>query len=104
MRQADGQALLTELAAGPVNVTLDLCSHIETVESFNVLAETRQGRDDNVVMLGAHLDSVEAGPGINDNGTGSATILEVAVQPAKSHARHNNTVRFAWWGAEELGL
>ena len=73
-------------------------------ESFNVIAETKQGRDDNVVMLGAHLDGVEEGPGINDNGTGSATILEVAVQLAKGNIRHDNTVRFAWWGAEELGL
>ena len=104
VRQADGQALATALAAGAVNVTLDLTSHTEMAESFNVIAETKQGRDDNVVMLGAHLDSVEEGPGINDNGTGSATILEVAVQLAKSHIRHDNTVRFAWWGAEELGL
>ncbi|WP_315097111.1 M20/M25/M40 family metallo-hydrolase [uncultured Cellulomonas sp.] len=104
IRQADGQALVAALAAGVVNVTLDLSSHVETVESFNVIAETRQGRDDNVVMLGAHLDSVEEGPGINDNGTGSATILEVAVRLAKTHTRHHNTVRFAWWGAEELGL
>lgn len=104
LRQADGQALVAALAAGAVNVTLDVSSHMETVESFNVIAETRQGRDDNVVMLGAHLDSVEEGPGINDNGTGSATILEVAVQLAKSHTKHNNTVRFAWWGAEEAGL
>lgn len=102
--QATGQALATAVAAGPVNVTLELQNHFETVESFNVIAETKRGRDDNVVMLGAHLDSVEEGPGINDNGTGSATILEVAVQLAKSHAKHHNTVRFAWWGAEELGL
>ena len=87
-----------------MNVTLDLTSHTEVAESFNVIAETEQGRDDNVVMLGAHLDSVEEGPGINDNGTGSATILEVAVQLAKSHTPHHNKVRFAWWGAEELGL
>jgi len=103
IRQADGQALAAGLP-GTVTVTLDLVSHFETVESFNVIAETRQGRDDNVVMLGAHLDGVEEGPGINDNATGSAAILEVAVQLAKSHTRHHNTVRFAWWGAEELGL
>jgi len=102
--QSTGQALVAALAAGPVNVTLDLRNHFTTEQSFNVIAETRQGRDDNVVMLGAHLDSVPEGPGINDNGSGAATILEVAVQLAKSHARHNNTVRFAWWGAEELGL
>jgi Zn-dependent M28 family amino/carboxypeptidase len=81
-----------------VNVTA-----VETRQTFNVIAETGTGRADNVVMLGAHLDSVQEGPGINDNGSGSATILEVAVQLAKVN-KVNNKVRFAWWGAEELGL
>ena len=53
-------------------------------------------------MAGSHLDSVLAGPGINDNGSGSAAILETAVQMAK--VKPTNTVRFAWWGAEESGL
>ena len=70
--------------------------------SYNVLAETKGGNPGNVVMVGAHLDSVNAGPGINDNGSGSAAILEVAVQMARVKPR--NTVRFAWWGAEESGL
>ncbi len=100
---ADGQAVVAAAAAGPVEVTLDARIRFEEVESFNVLAETRAGRDDNVVMLGAHLDGVEDGAGINDNGTGSAAILEVAVQLGREK-RLNNTVRFAWWGAEELGL
>ena len=56
----------------------------------------------NVVMAGAHLDSVQDGAGINDNGSGSAALLEVAEQMAK--VKPNNTVRFAWWGAEESGL
>jgi aminopeptidase Y len=68
----------------------------------NVLAETPGGNPDNVVMVGAHLDSVNAGPGINDNGSGSAAILEVAEQMAKVKPR--NKVRFALWGAEESGL
>ena len=70
--------------------------------SYNVLAETTSGRDDNVIMVGAHLDSVNAGPGIQDNGSGSAAILEVAEQMAKVKPR--NKVRFAWWGAKESGL
>ena len=61
-----------------------------------------EGNDRNVVMAGAHLDSVQDGAGINDNGTGSAALLEVAEQMAK--VKPNNTVRFAWWGAEESGL
>jgi Zn-dependent M28 family amino/carboxypeptidase len=68
----------------------------------NVLAETSHGDDSNVVMVGAHLDSVSAGPGINDNGSGSAAILEVAEQMKK--VKPTNTVRFAWWAAEESGL
>ena len=53
-------------------------------------------------MSGAHLDSVTSGPGINDNGSGSAALLETALQMAK--VKPVNTVRYAWWGAEESGL
>ena len=70
--------------------------------TYNVLAESTSGDPNNVVMAGAHLDSVNAGPGIQDNGSGSAAILEVAEQMAKVKPR--NKVRFAWWGAEESGL
>jgi Zn-dependent M28 family amino/carboxypeptidase len=68
----------------------------------NVIAELPGRSSDNVIMVGGHLDSVQAGPGIQDNGSGSAAILEVALQMAK--VRPVNTVRFAWWGAEEDGL
>jgi Zn-dependent M28 family amino/carboxypeptidase len=101
--QSDGQALLSEMAAGPVVVNLDLRTLSEVRETFNITAETDSGRDDNVVMLGSHLDSVQEGAGINDNGTGSASILETAVQLAKAN-KLNNKVRFAWWAAEEVGL
>ena len=68
----------------------------------NVIAELEGKNDDNVVMAGGHLDSVEEGPGINDNGSGSAALLELAEQLAK--LKPENTLRFAWWGAEEAGL
>jgi Zn-dependent M28 family amino/carboxypeptidase len=68
----------------------------------NVIAELDGRNDDNVVMAGAHLDSVVEGPGINDNGSGSAALLETAVMIAK--VKPENTLRFAWWGAEEAGL
>ncbi len=74
----------------------------QTLPTANVLAEKRGTNNGNVVMAGAHLDSVLAGPGINDNGSGCASILEVAEQLA--HVKLQNTVRFAWWGAEESGL
>ena len=70
--------------------------------AWNVVAETSTGNDRNVVMAGAHLDSVQDGAGINDNGSGSAALLEVAIQMQK--VKPANTVRFAWWGAEESGL
>jgi Zn-dependent M28 family amino/carboxypeptidase len=74
----------------------------EIKETYNVLADTDSGDDGNVVVVGAHLDSVGRGPGINDNGSGSAAILEVAEQIR--NVEPTNTVRFAWWGAEESGL
>ena len=74
----------------------------QNITQVNVLAESKSGDPNNVVMVGAHLDSVDEGPGINDNGSGSAAVLEVAEQMAKVKPR--NKVRFAWWGAEESGL
>lgn len=73
----------------------------DTKTTYNVLAEL-PGDDSNVVMVGGHLDSVSAGPGINDNGSGSAAILDIA--EAMRKVEPVNTVRFAWWGAEESGL
>src|SRR5829696_2055776 len=67
-----------------------------TLPTYNVLAEKTGANDDNVVMAGAHLDSVLAGPGIQDNGSGSAALLEIA-QNLGNH-RPRNTLRFAWWG------
>lgn len=70
----------------------------------NVLAEWPHGDPERVVMSGSHLDSVPAGPGINDNGTGSATHLEIALQIAAADLRPVNRIRLAWWGSEEIGL
>jgi Peptidase family M28/PA domain len=69
---------------------------------YNVIAELPGKNEDNVVMAGAHLDSVTEGPGIQDNGSGSAALLETALMMAK--LKPENTLRFAWWAAEEIGL
>lgn len=74
----------------------------QNITQYNVIAESKFGDPNNVVMAGAHLDSVQRGPGINDNGSGSAALLEIAEQYAK--VKPFNKVRFAWWGAEEAGL
>ena len=76
----------------------------ETRTTYNVIAETPGGDPNNVVVVGAHLDSVPRGPGINDNGSGSATILEVAEAYAAQDRTPTSKLRFAWWGAEEFGL
>nr|WP_246308596.1 M28 family metallopeptidase [Kineosphaera limosa] len=105
--QEVGQSLLSAMAASPVTVKFVLDKTMEQRTTFNVIAETPWGDPNNVVMAGAHLDSVDEGAGINDNGSGSAAILEVAVQLNKQsniQGKLPNKVRFAWWGAEELGL
>jgi Zn-dependent M28 family amino/carboxypeptidase len=76
---------------------------LTTIESFNVLADS-DGRAKRTVVVGAHLDSVDEGPGINDNGTGVAAILETAIQLAETGEDPRNLVRFAFWGGEEDGL
>ena len=100
-----GNDLAALLEQGEVVIHLKTDTLIELdVQTANLIAETPTGRDDRVVMAGAHLDSVPAGPGINDNGSGSATLLEIALQMADLGIEPRNTVRFAWWGAEEAGL
>ena len=98
-----GADLLAQTRAGGATVTLDLEQLVEQRPTWNVLAETRTGSDDDVVMLGAHLDGVPEGPGIHDNASGVAATLEVARQAAKAN-KAESKVRFALWGAEEIGL
>lgn len=76
--------------------------YIDNTTSYNVVASSKHGDANNVLFLGAHSDSVEAGPGINDNGSGSCGLLTIA--KALSKWKTNNQVRFAWWTAEEEGL
>jgi Zn-dependent M28 family amino/carboxypeptidase len=94
---ADGAALAQTGSTARIEVP-----PAENVMIDNVIAESKTGNPTNVVMAGAHLDSVIAGPGVNDNGSGSAAILETAEQLSKVKPR--NMLRFAWWGAEEAGL
>ena len=94
---ADGVALAQPGSTAFVEVT-----PAETRTDYNVIAEMDGKNDANVVMAGAHLDSVIEGPGINDNGSGSAALLETALMMA--NVKPENTVRFAWWAGEEQGL
>ena len=87
--------------AGTLSVAVDATT--KRVKTWNVLAETYSGLPNSVVMLGSHLDSVPEGPGINDNGSGSAGVLQTALSMT-AFAPVKNKVRFAFWGAEEEGL
>jgi Zn-dependent M28 family amino/carboxypeptidase len=98
--RADGD-LLTQRAGAPT--TVGLTARTEEIRTHNVVAQTRTGNRATVVAAGAHLDSVPEGPGINDNGSGSAALLEIAVRLGSSPPVAN-AVRLAWWGGEETGL
>ncbi|MEU4170825.1 M28 family metallopeptidase [Streptomyces sp. NPDC026665] len=95
-----------------VKAKLDAAGFTTTVQQFtsggrtgyNLIADWPGGDTGRVVMAGSHLDSVTAGPGINDNGSGSAAVLETALAVARSNYQPTKHLRFAWWGAEELGM
>lgn len=97
--KSDGSTLRG--TSGPATVKLK--AETKDITARNVIAQTKTGSTHDVVMLGAHLDSVPEGPGINDNGSGVAAVLETALQLGDS-PQVNNAVRFGFWGAEELGL
>jgi Zn-dependent M28 family amino/carboxypeptidase len=89
---------------GEVRVRIRTDTIAENRETANVIGETEGGAADRVVVVGAHLDSVPEGPGINDNGSGTATVLELAIQMSQLGIAPANRLRFAFWGAEEWGL
>ena len=99
---AEGQRLANE--SDPTTGQIIVDAQSDRRMSSNVLADTAGGNPDNVTIVGSHLDSVPEGPGINDNGSGSAFNLELAIQMKKQNIKPTNRVRFAWWGAEESGL
>lgn len=101
----DAQQYIDVLSDKPKHefeTTLYVDSYVKNITTTNVIAETRGGDHNNVVSLGAHSDSVAEGPGINDDGSGTISLLEVAKHLTKYKV--NNAVRFAWWAAEEEGL
>jgi Zn-dependent M28 family amino/carboxypeptidase len=101
---AVGEELFKLASAGSTTVHIVTQTFTETRTTKNVIADYPGGRMDRTVVVGAHLDSVPEGPGINDNGSGSAGILEIALQMKKLNIKPTNHVRFAFWGAEEEGL
>ena len=85
-------------------VSYSTSTRVDRMPTRNVIADTKTGRTDRAVVVGAHLDSVPEGPGINDDGSGAASDLEVALQMAKLGIKPVNQVRFIWFSGEEQGL
>ncbi|KAF2853524.1 Zn-dependent exopeptidase [Plenodomus tracheiphilus IPT5] len=101
--QADGLALVSQIQGGAtVEATLDVLTDVQVITTNNVLATTKCGDKSNQLALGAHTDSVGAGPGINDDGSGTVGILNVAKSLAKYNVK--NAVTFGFWSGEESGL
>ncbi|MFJ8537479.1 M28 family metallopeptidase [Streptomyces sp. NPDC093591] len=95
-----------------VKAKLDAAGYTTAIQQFtssgrtgyNLIADWPGGDTNQVVMAGSHLDSVSSGAGINDNGSGSAAVLETALAVSRAGYQPTKHLRFAWWGAEELGL
>ncbi|WP_338782478.1 M28 family metallopeptidase [Streptomyces sp. DG1A-41] len=95
-----------------IKARLDAAGYTTTLQQFtasgrtgyNLIADWPGGDTNRVVMAGSHLDSVSSGPGINDNGSGSAAVLETALAVSRAQYKPAKHLRFAWWGAEEVGL
>ncbi|KAH1307047.1 hypothetical protein KXX11_004850 [Aspergillus fumigatus] len=103
LSDSDAAPFLEQLRRGQkVDAIAYMDATVETITTTNIIAQTKEGDADNCVMAGAHSDSVMEGPGINDDGSGSLTLLEIA--SLLPHYRVNNCVRLAWWAGEEEGL
>jgi Zn-dependent M28 family amino/carboxypeptidase len=84
-------------------MALKASTTIRIVQTESLFCTTRSGNPQNLLVFGAHLDSVTSGPGINDNGSGASTLLEIAKQLKAQGVTLANQIQFSWWGAEEPG-
>jgi len=94
----------TLVAAAAAGETAHLVTRVRTLQAptRSIIAELPGTEPEAVIMLGAHLDSVLDGPGLNDDGSGVAALLEIAA--ALAGTRPRATIRLAFWSGEELGL
>src|SRR6266851_2981107 len=95
------------LKHGPVTLEIEMTNSFsdKPVEVYNTVAEIRGSeKPDEVVILGAHLDSWDLGTGSTDNGTGSMAVLEAARTLAKLNLKPKRTIRFVLFTGEEEGL
>lgn len=106
----DGQTLIDLVVAAQAaeqpspTATAVIEKEFVQVPTFNVVAESTAGDPEDVLVIGAHLDSVDAGPGVNDNASGAAALLALADRVAAYEYPNDRKIRLAFWGAEEIGL
>jgi carboxypeptidase Q len=102
----DGKLIARLIEKGPVTIEFQYENKLRgPVQVQNVIAEIR-GREkpDEWIIIGAHLDSWDYGTGAQDNGSGTAMVLEAARALAELSEPPRRSVRFALWGGEEQGL
>jgi len=106
--QASGEQLAALVAAAPADAPVEGTAVIEKQflvgQTFNIIADSIAGDPEDTVVIGAHLDGVAEGPGVNDNASGSAAMLALAEKIAASDVPNDKRIRIALWGAEEIGL
>lgn len=106
--QASGETLAALIDAAPADApvegTAEIVKEFLIGKTFNVIADTIAGDPEDTIVIGAHLDSVPEGPGVNDNASGSAAILALAEKIAASDVPNDKRIRLALWSAEEVGL
>jgi len=90
----------------PTQLSISTSNYAGNITTYNIHAKTQTGNATSIIVVGSHLDSVPAGPGINDNGSGSSLNLDLALQVYRSGLVNylQNQIQFSWWGGEELGL
>ncbi|MDM8523159.1 M28 family peptidase [Desulfococcaceae bacterium HSG8] len=101
---AAAEALYNQNQEGTIALNLAVSANDAQASAKNLIAETPGGNGDQVIMLGAHLDSAAGSPGINNNGTGAAALAELAYQISMQDYDFANKVRFAWWAGGEAGM
>lgn len=106
--QETGETIAALIAAAPADAPVEGTAVIEKEflvgKTFNLIADSTAGDPEDTVVIGAHLDGVAEGPGVNDNASGSAAILALAEKIAASDVSNDKRIRLALWSAEEVGL
>lgn len=101
--KATNQYILAQLNKTPYAVQVMNFKNEDKKAGQNIIVDIK-GKKDKTIIIGAHTDSVTTGPGINDNASGTAVLLDFIQQLAKSKKQPNDSLRVIFWDSEEYGL